>query len=100
MADFGSISYNFGGINDGGSELHTVAKNITSELEDMERKFQAFMSENFGGAGAEAFQQVQVNWSQQSNEMSAALAQLGVKTINAGEAMQGADILAAKIIGG
>ncbi|MFF0452366.1 WXG100 family type VII secretion target [Nocardia africana] len=100
MSDFGAISYNFGGINDGGGQLHSVAQKITSELEDMERIFQTFMSENFGGAGAEAFHQVQVNWSQQSAEMSAALAQLGVKTMNAGEAMQGADILAAKIIGG
>ncbi|MEV5649067.1 WXG100 family type VII secretion target [Nocardia sp. NPDC052254] len=100
MSDFGALSYNFGGINDGGSQLHTVAKNITSELEDMERQFQQFMTDNFGGAGAEAFHQVQANWSQQSNEMSAALAQLGVRTMDAGEAMQGADVLAAKIIGG
>lgn len=100
MSDFAELSYDFGTINDGGTALNSVAQSITSELEDMERRFQAFMEQNFGGAGAEAFNQVQVSWSQQSNEMSAALAQLGVKTIDAGDAMGNADKLASRLIGG
>ena len=100
MGDFGEISYDFSGIQEGGGGLEAAAKNITSHLEDMEKRFQDFMTASFGGAGAEAFNEVQRNWSQQSNELSAALAQLGVKTVDAGDAMRSADGLAAKIIAG
>ncbi|MBF6171358.1 WXG100 family type VII secretion target [Nocardia blacklockiae] len=101
MSDFGEISYDFGAINDAGSGLHTEAMNITSALEDMEKEFQTFITSHWqGGQGNEAFNAVQSRWGAQSNDLMAALTQLGTKTISAGEAMQGADVLAAKIIGG
>ncbi|MFJ1458128.1 WXG100 family type VII secretion target [Nocardia sp. N2S4-5] len=101
MTDFGELSYDFGAINDVGTGLHTEALNITSALEDMEKEFQTFITTHWqGGQGNEAFNAVQTRWGQQSVELMGALTQLGTKTVGAGEAMQGADVLAAKIIGG
>ncbi|BCK53162.1 WXG100 family type VII secretion target [Nocardia wallacei] len=100
MSDFGELSYDFGAIDDGGSDMNVRAQSITAHLGDMEREFQNFINVAFGGQGAEAFNQVQTNWTMQSNELIAALGQLSVRTLAAGEAMQGADVLAAKIIAG
>ncbi|WP_280273559.1 WXG100 family type VII secretion target [Nocardia wallacei] len=100
MTDFGELSYNFGAIQEGGDGIERAAKDITSTLGDMEKRFQTFINSAFGGQGAEAFDQVQRNWSLQSNDLTAALSQLGARTISAGEAMHGADVLAAKIIAG
>ncbi|RDI64471.1 WXG100 family type VII secretion target [Nocardia pseudobrasiliensis] len=101
MSDFGTISYDFGAIADAGSGLKSEAMNIVSALEDMEKKFQTFISTHWtGGQGNEAFAQVQGNWRQQSDELMMTLAQLGTKTVSAGEGMQGADVLAAKMLMG
>ncbi|MBB5912808.1 WXG100 family type VII secretion target [Nocardia transvalensis] len=101
MGDFGEISYDFGSINDVGTGLHTTAKNITSLLEDMEKEFQTFITSHWqGGQGNEAFNAVQTRWQGQSAELSLTLGKLGTTTVSAGEAMQSADGLAAKIIGG
>ncbi|WP_030513461.1 MULTISPECIES: WXG100 family type VII secretion target [Nocardia] len=101
MGDFGQISYDFGTIDDAGSGIKTEAMNITAALEDMEKKFQDFITAHWTGSdAAHAFQSVQQNWRQQSDELSASLAQLGAHTVGAGEQMQGADVLAAKLIAG
>ncbi|MFI5777201.1 WXG100 family type VII secretion target [Nocardia sp. NPDC051570] len=99
MSDFGTISYDFGAIDDAGSGLKTEAMNIVSALEEMEKKFQTFVSSHWTGSqGAEAFTQVQGNWRQQSDELMTTLAQLGTKTVDAGQGMQGTDVLAAKML--
>ncbi len=101
MGDFGQISYDFGTINDAGTGIKSQAMAITAALEEMEQKFQTFITQHWQGSdGAEAFHAVQQNWRQQSDELSASLAQLGTHTVSAGEQMQGADVLAAKLIGG
>ncbi|MEU6561110.1 WXG100 family type VII secretion target [Nocardia nova] len=101
MSDFGEISYDFGTINDAGTGIKSEAMSITAALEEMEKKFQDFITTHWTGSdGAEAFNSVQANWRQQSDELSASLAQLGAHTVNSGENMQGADVLAAKMIAG
>ncbi|MBF6144910.1 hypothetical protein A5780_30810 [Nocardia sp. 852002-20019_SCH5090214] len=101
MSDFGQISYDFGAINAAGAGIKNQAMAITAALEEMEQKFQTFITQHWtGSGGADAFHSVQQNWRQQSDELSASLAQLGTRTVDSGEQMQGADILAAKLIGG
>ncbi|NKY50429.1 WXG100 family type VII secretion target [Nocardia vermiculata] len=101
MSDFGEISYDFGAINDAGTGIKSEAMQITSALEDMERNFQNFITTHWTGSdAADAFNSVQQNWRQQSDELSASLAQLGAHTVGAGDEMKGADVLAAKLIAG
>ncbi|AHH15781.1 ESAT6-like protein [Nocardia nova SH22a] len=101
MSDFGEISYDFGTIDDAGSGIKSEAMNITGALEDMEREFQEFITTHWTGSdAADAFNAVQTNWRQQSDELSASLAKLGAHTVGAGENMQGADVLASKLIAG
>ncbi|MFF0491288.1 WXG100 family type VII secretion target [Nocardia sp. NPDC004068] len=101
MSDFGEISYDFGAINDAGTGLKAEAMNITSALEDMEKKFRDFVTSHWTGSEAsEAFSHVQGNWRQQSDELMMTLAQLGTKTVDSGAGMQDTDILAAKMLMG
>ncbi|MGV9674757.1 WXG100 family type VII secretion target [Nocardia sp. NPDC003482] len=97
--DFGEISYDFSAINDAGTGLKAEAMNIMSSLEDMEKKFRDFVTSHWTGSdAAAAFDQVQSNWRQQSDELMMTLAQLGTKTVDSGAGMQDTDILAAKLL--
>jgi uncharacterized protein YukE len=98
MSDFGTLSYDFGSIDDHGTGLKSEAMNITSALEDLEQQFRNFIASHWqNGNGTEAFQHIQNNWRQQSDDLTARLLQLGTHTVSAGDAMNTTDGLVAKL---
>ncbi|MBF6242217.1 MULTISPECIES: WXG100 family type VII secretion target [Nocardia] len=100
MSDFELLSYNFDSIRDAGTNLGKQAQDITNELENFEKMFQAFITHHWtDGLGTTAFQEIQQKWRASSDDLVAKLAQLGVAVTAGGDHMQEADALAAKTFG-
>jgi len=79
-------SWNFAGIESGASSIQGAVQ-TTQGLLDEGKSSLAKLAEAWGGSGSEAYQQVQRNWDDTSNELNASLQALSQRISEASQAM-------------
>lgn len=79
-------SWNFAGIEAGSSAIQGAVTTTESLLEEGKQSL-GRLAAAWGGAGSEAYQNVQRRWDETSAELNAALKNLAVKISEAGQTM-------------
>lgn len=87
----GTITYNFGQIQDVAMAISTFTGAMEGSLEDLYTQFTQLFAADWHGAAGQAVDAARVQWNQGAAEIKAALMQVGVKLGASAERMNALD---------